>query len=680
MVTTLTASELWDRLQFEAGLEIRLKSGRNGRDMDFEDAVIADLESQGLTISTGKTSLGQLLKFDAKAKSPRISTERLLIAILNSQRGFAAMMDDILQTLISANATRGENEMRFGFTFSDPRNPVSQTLQHFREEQQQVRRVLESRFYPASSSQLWSIWSQLTGISSNIVLTVAHEVRVNSFPLPPILAGTQYADVDSKLKTLMRFVGELRHWCRSYASTRNEFLDKTAVIRTSPHVDAEEIERVENWSGAVSDYWDGSVVEAICKIEAGINAGKLDPGTVDADLKKVLEHLPMRETWVEQTFNQLLDILRLPTWRKRHELYSVWVGSVLLNTARQNAASFQFHTTRSTLSFTFGGSRLASYEYDGSHYDIWAELRSELVGRSAKRTRGIQPDFRIVRVALDNKIGKNTHFVLECKHYLKPSVLNFTLAATDYARSCPNADTFIVNHGVADHDLLVDAVPEALSPRIKFIGKVTAERERLSPALKQNIEQVLFPPAAPDVRFTESAGSVTVPQAEPSATENACDPKELACRITLDWDQSLYDMDLSIEAIDSRGVIRYVVSYRDKGSLIQEPFAYLQEDVRSGPGKEILELSALHFPRYRIIVHNHSKLGEFSTSNISCRVTMNGVECSVMRPVPNGGYEWVVGFIDASGRLPLIETYPDITSTTSDLALPAVEFLGALGH
>jgi hypothetical protein len=240
----------------------------------------------------------------------------------------------------------------------------------------------------------------------------------------------------------------------------------------------------------------------------------------------------------------------------------------------------------------------------------------------------------------------------------------------DRALHRPNADTFIVNHGVADHDLLVDAVPEALSPRIKFIGEVTAERERLSPALKHNIEQALFPPAAPDVRFSESAGSVTVPQAEPSSTENTCDPKELACRITLDWDQSLYDMDLSIEAIDSSGVIRYVVSYRDKGSLIQKLFACLQEDVRSGPGKENVELSALHFPRYRIIVQNHSKLGEFSTSNISCRVTMNGVECSVLRPVPNGGYEWVVGFIDASGRLPLIETYPDITPTTSDLVIP----------
>lgn len=73
---------------------------------------------------------------------------------LSSQRSFVALMDDILQSLISAEATRGENEMRYGFTFSDPENPVYQTLQHFREEQQQVRQVLETRFYPASSSKL----------------------------------------------------------------------------------------------------------------------------------------------------------------------------------------------------------------------------------------------------------------------------------------------------------------------------------------------------------------------------------------------------------------------------------------------------------------------------------------------------------------------------------------------
>jgi hypothetical protein len=58
---------------------------------------------------------------------------------------------------------------------------------------------------------------------------------------------------------------------------------------------------------------------------------------------------------------------------------------------------------------------------------------------------------------------------------------------------------------------------------------------------------------------------------------------------------------------------------------------------------------------------------------------MNGVEASVMRPVPNRGDEWVVGFIDSSGRLPLVETFPDITSTTSTWSLPTPASLGALG-
>lgn len=61
----------------DAGLEIHLKSGRNGHDKNFEDAVIATLVSQGLTTTTGKTALIQVLKSDEKAKSPQISTERL---------------------------------------------------------------------------------------------------------------------------------------------------------------------------------------------------------------------------------------------------------------------------------------------------------------------------------------------------------------------------------------------------------------------------------------------------------------------------------------------------------------------------------------------------------------------------------------------------------------------------
>jgi hypothetical protein len=54
MDATHTARALWEKLQLEPGLEIRLKIGRNGRDADFEDSAIATLVSLGLTTTAGK--------------------------------------------------------------------------------------------------------------------------------------------------------------------------------------------------------------------------------------------------------------------------------------------------------------------------------------------------------------------------------------------------------------------------------------------------------------------------------------------------------------------------------------------------------------------------------------------------------------------------------------------------
>src|SRR5690349_12279982 len=104
MVAAIAARELWDKLQLEAGLELRLKSGRRGRDADLEDAVKASLLAQVPIPAARDKSLRALLLKDEKSKPSQITTEKLLVAVLTSQRGFAAMMEDILNTLIDADA------------------------------------------------------------------------------------------------------------------------------------------------------------------------------------------------------------------------------------------------------------------------------------------------------------------------------------------------------------------------------------------------------------------------------------------------------------------------------------------------------------------------------------------------------------------------------------------------
>lgn len=668
MIAAISARELWAKLQLEAGLEFRLKSGRRGRDADLEDAVLASLLAHMPASAASQNSLPTLLFRDERSKSPRITPEKMLVAVLTSQGGFAAMMEDILNTLIGADARRGDTEMRLAFRFGSVEEPIRLTLEEFQEQEQSIRQVLETRFVPPTSKQLWDVWGLLRDIAATNPHGVAPELNPDAFPPPPALSGTGDPDLDSGLKKIHRLVTEFRAWCRRYALQRQGFWVVTEEASASPDTTIGEQQRLQRWRGAVTDHWDTGVVEAVRQIEAAVRAKDLSPEPVIRDLQPMLATLPTQEQWVDQIYTRLLDILRLPTWRKRHELYSVWVGTVLLRAAQKNADQLQFHAKEGTLSFEFGGNRLATYEYQGEQFDIWAELQSDLVGRSAKRKRGIQPDFRVVRVALNQKVNDATHFVLECKHYLVPSVSNFTQAADDYSRSCPNASTFIVNHGSADHALLIPSVPAAAARRIRFIGEATAERERIQPALQESIRNELFMR-----RLVSPLGLTTSSGPKPTAGISEIAPlnhePRVVATIALEWDATLEDVDLELEVINSNGRVEHTVKYIDRGGLTSPPFARLVEDVRTGPGRELIEISSLRDYRYRIVVRNYSKVGELSAGNVSCTLEFYGFWTSLMRPASTQKNEWVVATIDASGERPWVRTSTETTAQSGILPL-----------
>lgn len=124
-MTALTSPpQLWHRLQTDAGLEIRRKSGVPGRDADVE---ISLKEALGLSAHPGP--LADWLDLDAAAPLPTMSIERFLVALLTSQRAYAFMMRDLLEMLADAGARRD-----------------SGTLEEFREVVERVENVLVSRF------------------------------------------------------------------------------------------------------------------------------------------------------------------------------------------------------------------------------------------------------------------------------------------------------------------------------------------------------------------------------------------------------------------------------------------------------------------------------------------------------------------------------------------------------
>jgi hypothetical protein len=677
--------ELWERLQSEAGLELRLKRGRRGRDADLEDEVIACLGLQvpgGLAVGM---SLQQILSRDEKSQTPLITCEQLLVAVLTSQRGFSAMMEDILQLLVAADATCGDSELRLAFRFGDVTDPIRLTLEQFREQIDVVKRVLVTRFEPADSECLWGLLRKLRSICPKV--DPAHqEPRADGFDAPAARAGTADAELDAMFGAILEIVAEFRAWCRQHASNRSDFWGIAGSRMQDPATPQEDRLTLERWRGPVSDFWDVNTLSHLRAVEWAVNAGSIAPEAVKSELRHPLAQFPRRQAWVDQTYRELLDILRLPTWRKRHELYSVWVGTVLLQAARNSADRFHFHTRERSLSFAFGGNRLASYETRGEQFDIWAELRSDLVGSSGKRKRGIQPDFRVVRVALGEKVNSATQFVLECKHYLQPSVSNFTQAAQDYGRSCPVAQVFVVNHGPLDHDRLITAVDSGVGPRVQFVGDATAVAERREPVLLNLIREKLFPPA-PAASPGPSPSPVALAEAPPPAArplEQGADGAQhlppvpsrgddgAIASITLKWDGSLGDLDLALELIDPPSGSADAVNYEARGDLAGPPFARLKEDVRSGPGVEVIGISSWSQDRYRIVVRNYSGTGAMSARNVVCRVTVHGLWTCAMTPTGEVADRWVVANIESATRAPWICAPQGTRSKTTREFTPAV--------
>lgn len=406
---------LWNHLCSSAGLELRLKGGLPGRDADVEDAL-----KSALAAPATAPSLEAWLMEDAASLPRTVTTERLLIAALNSQGGFGRMMQDILDLLVTAEARQASHGLSVEFKFDTASDPIKATLEEFREVVNHTQAVLEKRPKLPDAHRM----GVLSNTLGSFVASSFGDAPQNFPPVEP-LNPTGASEVDTHLDTIVQLVSAFRALCENHGSTRQQVFDAAQDLE---HRDPDATELCRQLFAA-SNNWDVLVLAGAQQLATEVHSGKLSSKEASLKLSEALSGIEWGETWVKQTIQQLLDVLKLPTWRRRHELYSVWVGTRLLKVAGQVDADMQFHPVDGVLSFEFGGSRLATFSWQNKQYDVWAELRSALVGKSAKRKKGIQPDFRILQASISKSPNAQTSYVLECKHYLNASVSNFSQAA-----------------------------------------------------------------------------------------------------------------------------------------------------------------------------------------------------------------------------------------------------------
>ena len=635
MMHIASAADLWKSLCESAGLELRLKGGGPGRDTDVEDAV-----RQALKVPANSPSLAVWLVADAASSSPQVSTEQLLVVVLKSQVGFASMMQDILNVLILAETREATHQLSVEFKFDKVNDPIKATLEQFGETIQRTQRILERRPKLPNSNVMWSLSSTLR---ESLIGFPEHLSA--DFPPIPAITATGHVEIDARLELLTRLVSAFRELWLRHGQTRDQVVAVAQILSDSSIVAEREL------SGQLyptSDFWDIGMIAGMQDLASQVASGPMAEGTVLQTLDDALRNIEWGDVWVEHTFQELLDLLNLPVWRRRHELYSVWVGTRMLSVIKYAVPDMRFHTVDGTLSFEFGGSRLASFNWDNKQFDVWAELRSALVGKSSKRKKGIQPDFRVLKVNLLQSAGAQTVYVLECKHYLNASKSNFTQAATDYARSCPNAVVHIVNHGPADDSILTAALANELQPRAKFLGGTTPKQETETGALSAEIRKTLFPGLPKTVVSTVALMS-----------DNTAMALGIVCSVQLVWDASLKDMDLALRVISPDGSVIKSIDFRNHGALDALPYARFEEDVREGPGSECIDISRWYFSRYELLATNYSGSGQMTPQALHCSIN-TAKETTVLHypaTLPATGDEWKIAELHVSDGVATVVPY-----------------------
>jgi hypothetical protein len=616
-----------------------------GLDPEFYDRQTVDDLRERLGLPADE-DLAQTLE------SRRIGTEDLIKAFFSAVEPFTQMMSDILQMFAAAGAKQSAHNMQVRFDF-DRKMSLSFDLEQFRmwfstwEKVRELQRVREWDY-----NSLWGVWkalrseiqlsNDLMGAAGTAAESWAHDymerlIWPRQIPEPPESGVEDLNQILRQAWQLWSFV--VRAWARISPDRRQlrELMNQE-----------EARERNSHWSPRLlafldSDHWGASVAAGL--YGTAETARRMPPSQEkDKWIQQKISALnpffsqgtglQEVETWVEL----LQSFLNLPAWKRRHELYSVWIATQILRGALPT--EFRIHVVDQRLHFSFGGTHFATAGGMEPELHLWAELRSPLTvpplgkGRKGK----IQPDYTLVRNPITDP--GSAVLVVECKQYRTSSTENFLHALVDYAHGRPDAVVALVNYGPARREIL-QQVPDELRPRVFLIGDV---RPGSAAAVEEFHNVVRSAIAAISPRETAASSVVRSSMVQTASTLRS---------VGLAWGDRIRDLDLSLEI--TRGGSKTVLDFHQLGSTREEPWAALDHDDRQGPGQETITLARILPDHYRFMVFNYSNESQLADSGATVTLDQGESRIDIHCPHQGAGRWWHVLDLDGgTGRIEIV--------------------------
>ncbi|MFY0677878.1 MAG: hypothetical protein JXR18_11395 [Neptuniibacter sp.] len=164
----------------------------------------------------------------------------------------------------------------------------------------------------------------------------------------------------------------------------------------------------------------------------------------DSELQGIFADFSPRKLKGKIDIQALERLLSFPVWKKRYELYGVWIATEVLRAIPEH--QYSIHDQAGELQFGYSEAMIATIHSSRLPLHLISEKRSPVSNpRGKSRKNNVKPDLVLWG---DVKDQKGCRMVIEVKHYKKRSARNFKDALDDYSRAHPGAKhVLLVNYG-----------------------------------------------------------------------------------------------------------------------------------------------------------------------------------------------------------------------------------------
>jgi hypothetical protein len=403
-----TAVQLWKALLSQYGLK------PNGYDRDLVDEI--------------RTTLGLPDgPIPAALRRQGVTNEQLLHAILLSLQPLAAMLSDLLRLYERAEATMADKQnLRVIYDFGARRPALPFDLDQFREWTRRtisaVSRARGARWTEDNLSDLERRLRDHDPAEGNPGPNLRPGVREwlaiyasRTWPSAiPMVQPTGRASLDRLLRRVNAVAASvLRHY-RAVSADRT---DLGRRYRGDRPLLVDEAQQSTALAQADSDDWLGQIVVSVESIADQVQTDPgFDTSGLEHDVSALLDSLPTTTVAIRTMRTALEEILSLPAWQWRHEVYAAWVLAQIVDAVDPKLGVLHLDNDgRLSFSYKGTGSHLATIESPvHGPVAVWAELRTPLANPVGKgRTRNVQADYTLVAAPVT--AATSAVAVVECK-------------------------------------------------------------------------------------------------------------------------------------------------------------------------------------------------------------------------------------------------------------------------